>query len=1384
MRLLTKAILFIFFSCFPCYGQLTNLKFENYDTANGISSSTCLEIFQDKEGFLWFGTIDGLNKFDGYDFEIFRPSLTDRNAISNNRINVITEDNRGRLWIGTGSGLNIYDKQQQRFYKVSFSADKSYREIINCLLFSKQDNSLYIGTKNGLIKLRLNGSLAEIAQHPDFERFRKSAKDKSTDNENITNIVKDNSDSIWFVTDGGYLNCFDISKKNISKYAIDIEGGGFLGHLPKQLLIDGEGNLLIGNDLSRMYVFDTQKHISTKISCTSKSMPVFHILKDKNGIIWASTDGYGIYLLDSKGSVIQHIQHDNDDPFSLPNNQPSKILQDKDGIYWIASYNKGVNKLAISKSVFGHYYYKYGESSGLSTKIAQAVTQTRDGKIWIGTDGGGLNLFDEKNKRFSYFRATPGSSTSLSSDKILYLKEGQNNTLYIGTWDRGLTEFNTVSHISTAYKHDPNNPYSLGQNTVWCIENDKQGRVWLGTSSAGLNLFDPKTKRFYSYKNIPGNSNSLTNNFVFSLYADSKNRLFIGTAQGICYTVLTKDTAMPPKLVFKPLEVKNISENRVNFITEDQLHNIWIGTDVGLYELYPDLKFKKAFSVANGLPNNFIVGIQEDNQHRIWITSKSGLSVLEANGKITNFNIHDGLQGTEYQSKSIFKTIDGRIIAGGINGFNIFNPADIKQESIKLKPYLTELRLFNKKVNAGDTINNRIILQQAISALKAIELKYNEGYLNIGFVALNYNNQERVQYAYRMLGLHENFIEPGSERMATYSSLPPGNYTFEVLASEDGNWAKAGKTALQLTILPPPWKTWWAYTLYGIIVIAGLWFGMRYYTRKVQEEKEHELDQMKLRFFINVSHEFRTPLTLILNPVDRILSSYNDPEQVKNAAQLIQRSSRRLLYLVNQLLDFRKVDLGEAALELQRVNVEKFTKDIFKLFEDLAKTKGLNVVFTSTIKNRVGLLDPDKLEKILTNLLSNAIKFTPSGGTVTVTLEVVEENRNSVVLKAKDAGGFVKITVSDTGIGFKQEHLKDVFRRFFHADAGMAGTGIGLNYTKALVELHKGKISVSSTEGLGSTFTILLPLNLKPSKKAAGVTDVLDYAIDTNPIKSVEYEIAISNEEKSQAGDDELPTSETNRPVVVIVEDNKELRTHLKNELAGQFKVKEASNGLLGLEMIKKYYPDIVISDVMMPQMDGFEMCRQLKNTLEVSHIPVILLTARSLEEDRIEGYDTGADEYLPKPFNINVLKARINNLLEARKRSRERFVNLGGVMPATKVSTNTVDEIFLDKATKVVLDNITNVDFSLEDVIGEMGMGRSQFYRKINAMTGQNPSNFIRTIKLKHAAELLLTKQHSVKEITHMCGFNSSAYFTKTFKELFGKTPTQYIDEAGGEST
>lgn len=1392
MKKIKSLALFLILYC-SAFAQYTNLKFENLSTIDGLSSSTCVEIFEDKDGFLWFGTIDGLNKYNGYDFTIYRSVINDTHSISSNRIFSMEEDNQGRLWIGTGNGLNIFDKASERFFRVNHNTDNLHSissNLVYDLLYDEKTNVLWVATENGINKLSLDGIDPSKPDKLTFTKYQTEKNNPQTiDNNEVTSILKDADQTIWAITAGKFLNRYNTSNNNFERVKIDVTNAYELDHIPKSVLIDNDGDFWIGNNLAKLILWDRKENVFVTRQFLDINVPIFQIYQDKSGVIWVATDGHGIYFLDKTKGIIDHRVNNPSDPFSISNNQPSKILEDNHGIIWIATYNTGINKLALSKSIFGHFFHQPGNPNSLSHKIAQSILMDRSGKIWIGTDGGGLNLFEEESNSFTHFKNIPGDPFSLSSNKLINLCESYDGSIWVCTWDSGLNRFNPVSKKFNRYLHSESDPYSIGQNSIWCALEDNKHRLWLGTQAAGLNLFDPAENKFYRYKNDPADSGSLINNFVLSIFIDSRNRLFLGTSIGVDVVDLNAVKSLyPSKLLFRHFKEKSLQGYRINYITEDRQGNIWIGSDIGLNKLDSNLNLVRTFTTMDGLPNNLVTGIKEDDYGNLWITSKSGLSRLDLQSfKIKNFNTHDGLQGMEFQTKSIDKAGDGRILIGGINGFNIFHPQKVLADSIKRPElFLTDFKISSQSVKSGDTINERILLNESIIKTKSLTLRYDEDYISFEYLALNYNNPEKNRYAYRMVGLDKAWNYVGNKRSASYSNLAPGDYVFEAMTSMDDSWNENNKIALAIGILPPPWKTWWAYTLYFILAALLIWMALLYYARRLYEEKEHELDQLKLMFFINVSHEFRTPLTLILNPIDKILSSYFNPDEVRTSALTIQRSARRLLNLVNQLLDFRKMDLGKTPLETVHADIVQFSRDIFLLFNELAQMKNIDLRFESDMDSFEAWFDPDKVEKILTNLLSNAIKFTDPGGMVVLSISKVslpQKNKIPGIFTSSNSE-YMQLSVKDTGIGFKPEQLKHVFERFFHIDNSKTGTGIGLNFTKSLVDLHHGEISVDTEYGKGSTFIVTLPLNEKRSRKENAEKNAFDFGqhnFDSNAIKAIEYELAIASHgtEKELIGDFfQAGNGEGKLPVLLIVEDNKELRLHLKNELQNQFKIKEAINGVDGLEKVIKFYPDIIISDIMMPEMDGFELCRKIKTDVETCHIPVVLLTARSLEEDKIEGYQTGADEYLPKPFNIHVLRARLKNLLESRQRLKEKFLSAGGMLPARDVTTNTLDEAFLDKVTKAIIENISDPDFSLESLLEKVGISRSHFFRKISSLTGQNPSNFIRTVRLKYAAGLLLSKQHSIKEVSYLAGFNSSAYFSKTFRELFGKTPQQYIDE------
>ncbi|MCB4807891.1 response regulator [Tamlana sp. 62-3] len=1367
--------------------QLNNLRFENLDTYNGLSSSTCVEIYQDLDGFMWFGTIDGLNKYNGYEFEVFRNIVDDNTSISNNRINTIEEDNQGNLWVGTNNGLNLFNKQTNQFTRIglydNLSLASSKKKIINDLLYDGINNTLWVATEIGVIKMELSDYIIN-SENSKFSYYIHNQLDvNSIDNNSANVILQDKEGEIWVSTNGNHLNKYSKKNDNFDRVYIESDMPYELNHIRKKVFVDEDGDFWIGNDISRLILWNREDNSFKQVALSQKSIPVHDIYQDKEGIYWVSTDGYGLFLCEKNNGEVhfkQNILNNYADPFSLPNNKPTKIIEDNNGVFWMGSYDVGVSMLDLSSS-FAYYYYTPNNSQGLNQKTVQSVLQDSKGRIWLSAYNGGLNLFNEKSQTFSHYSS---QNTKLSSNKIMYTFESSDGFIWVCTLDKGLNKFNPETGKFEVFLHDDNNPNSIGQSSVWTGVEDYKNRIWLGLRDEGISLYNPETGLFKNYKNEYGNKTNLQSNKILCTFIDSKNRLFVGTFLGLNVVNLEGLDSIPNDIVFNQVDKKGIEGVGINYITEDHAGNIWVGADSGVHKLDANLNVIKSYSSINGLPNNLVVGIQEDNNKNIWISTKGGLSLLHPNtNEFKNFNTHDGVQGSEFQSKAIAKTQDGRIIVGGINGFNIFQPNDILYPaSVSLKPQLTNFKLNNKTVIAGDSINGRILLNKGISEVNNVELKYNENYISFEFLALHLENPERVRYAYRMKGLDDEFINIGSNRLVNLSNLENGDYNFEVKASINNNWENAQTASVNITILPPIWRTWWAYLIYFVLGVLIFWLIMHYYTLKVQEGQLRELDQMKLQFFVNVSHEFRTPLTLILNPVDKILSNFNnDPEVIKNSALSIQRSARRLLHLVNQLLDYRKMDAGMSPVQLEKGDMLVFVQDIFSLFKGLAFKKEIEYKFKSSSDKIIAIFDFDKVEKIVTNLISNALKFTTSGGRITVSINQVKSNANkpkSLFFSNKKLSDYVEIIVKDTGVGLDKEQLKNIFSRFHNADPTKTGTGIGLNFTKALVEAQGGEIQVESKFKSGAKFIVRLPLNL--GAKAETVENVKDEFL-INSIKTVEYDMLITDDVNIAVRDNENvknTSTNTKKPVVLIVEDNKELRTHLSNDLSQFYQVKQAANGEEGLKKVKKALPDLVISDVMMPKMNGFELCEAIKSEFETSHIPVLLLTAKTLEEDRIHGYQHGADGYLSKPFVTSVLMARIKNLLESKNRLRKRYSEIGGVFPSSEVTTNNLDEVFLDKVTKVILDNVSDLDFKQEQLLKEIGIGRSQFYRKINSLTGSNPSNFIRTIRLRYASELLLKDQYSIKEVTHMSGFNSTAYFSKTFKELFDLTPSQFIDE------
>lgn len=1362
--------------------QFSNLKFENYSMEEGLSSSTCLEVFQSSDGYMWFGTIDGLNKYDGHSFQTYRPIQADSTSISGNRVFCIAEDANGNLWIGTNNGLNVLLKGLNKFKLVDLSIyderSRGRKEVINDLVFHEPTNTLWVASNSGMRMVELIHSTNEDDAKFDLDIIEKSVERiVGLENQDIYNIEVDADWNIWVTTRNSRIYKYRSTGIRIGDHPINDTSDDQLDYLPKSLLVDDEGKVWVGNNLSSLLYLDLNETMS-KVHITRDISPIYDLYQDEQQRIWVATSGDGIYILDKGGKVLEHLEHENMNPFSLPNNLISKVYQDRNGIFWIGTYDEGVVKLDMDNSLFGHFFYQGGYSQGLSSKNAQSVLQDSHGRIWVGTGNGGLNLLDEATAEFTYYNHDPKNSNSLSSDKILYLSESSDNALWVCTLDGGLNKFFPKNGNVLRYQHDSSNPNSLGQNLVWCAIEDNKKRVWIGTQKAGLNLLNQDNGQFQRFLS-PNDGTGLQSNFIFSLFIDSKNRLFIGTSEGVCWIELSDlGHEVSEDLSIHQVHDPYITGSRVNYISEDGDKNIWVGSDLGLHVLNEDLSLIRSYSVRDGLPSNFVLGIKELDSF-IWVTTRGGLACFDKRvERFTTFNANSGVQGIEFHSKSIDLTNDGRLIAGGINGFNLFDPAKILHDTSHVTPMITGLILHNRNIEVGDEVNGRVLLERPLTELDHIELRHDEGYIALKFVALHFKHPKGVHYAFKMHGIDKDFTYTSLNQTANiYSGLSNGKYQFEIKASLDKNWEKAQSVILNITVLPPIWLTWWAQCIYFFVGVLILWLVLKYYTKALRDQRTHEIDQMKLLFFINVSHEFRTPLTLILYPVEKILSSFNEnSEEVNKSALTIQRSARRLLNLVNQLLDSRRVDLGKSPMNLEYLDIVAFCRDILIEFEELAKAKQIELRFACSMETYNFNFDPEKLEKVIVNLLSNAIKFTGSCGVVNLTLsEICLSGINNSLQKITSSTG-IRITVEDTGQGIKADHLEHIFDRFYNTDYSHTGTGIGLHYAKSLVQQHGGEIKVESTAGVGSKFIIQLPRNETVIAKSEQASAAARRALDVNEKGALEYGINVSSDIQSNNEDEKINKSVVRNETILIVEDNQELRKLLSEELGNYYKIKMASNGKEGLVKAQKFFPDLIISDVMMPEMNGFEMCDKIKSDLGTCHIPVILLTARSLDMDQIEGYRLGADAYLPKPFNSEVLKTRVANLLRARKTLKDKYRSEKTTLFPKEVTTNTLDERFLEKATQAVVDNISDADFDLAELSREVGLSRSHFFRKIHTLTNLNPSKFVRSVRLKYASELLKQNPPSIKEVVYKSGFNSSAYFSKCFREDYGYTPNEFI--------
>ncbi|NIJ45944.1 signal transduction histidine kinase/ligand-binding sensor domain-containing protein/DNA-binding response OmpR family regulator [Wenyingzhuangia heitensis] len=1386
--------LFVFLISTFCYAQ-QNVIFSHLSVKDGLSQSDINTIHQTKNGYLWFGTHNGLNKYDGYKFTHYKPS-NKPNSISSNLVFRLTGDNDNNLWIGTtGGGLNYFDSKTEKFtnYLHSKKSNNSVKSNYITSVYHDSKNRLWIGTKEGLDMVDCNKPTSKdsiVFNHISLP------ENHLIKNKSVTTIYESKSGELYVGTIYSLYKLTDLN--NYIEFEFYKDKTKPRTNQIKQITEDSNNRLIVASS-NGMFI---EKKGTRKLK-KFFSGPCVSISIDAKNQIWVATqNGLLCFRNDDKHKIPELINtyiNNPKNPNSISKNIVTSLYKDITGILWIGTNGGGINKLDPQRKKFNHVTQTSNPNSISNDKV-RAILEDSNKTLWIGTEGGGLNY--QKN---NYNSTNPFLQIPKASTRPIVLKEFKTinkKLLLIGGANPPNLSFIDITNPNSNYNTKPIKIKAV-TNAVFAITVDHLNNIWVGTYNLGVFLLKYENGQFKIHKNFynTGNKNQISNNIIRNIFQDSHKNMWFATGKGLSklpYSEIEKENPKFRSYTHNPKNKNSLSYDYILSIHETKKGELWIGTfGGGLNKLISDptkehAKFK-SYTDDDGLPNNVIKGILEDDSGNLWLSSNMGLTKFNPEqSTFKNYNTYDGLQSNEFQELACYKKEDGEMFFGGINGFNSFYPENIKDNPHAPQTLITKISLFNKKIQVGKDYNGNILLKNSINNTSRIEFKHNQNSISFEFTGIQYSSPQKNQYAYKLSGFEEKWNYTNSTmRFATYTNLSPGIYTFSVKSSNgDGIWNDSPKKIV-IEITPPFWKTIWAYIIYVLIVI-GLLIAFWRFTlirteqkhelelETIEKEKYEELQQMKMEFFTNISHEFRTPLTLIKGPLEYLQTKIGllDENVVKHQYQLMDKNTDYLLRLVTQLLDFQKMDKGQMGLTIYHKNIARFIKEIAEPFRFISEKKKIKYTIRTEEEKIYAYFSPDALEKVMNNLLSNAFKFCPENGTVDVYV-YIKKTYHSEKLTKKSVYNKLVIEVRDSGFGITDSKKQRIFNRFYSNSAkelaNPTGTGIGLSYTKSLVDLHQGTIFVVDNEWGGSTFAVNLPLDKqayldKPNIELGTETDNVN---TTTAYVSSSHQVSVQDQEK----DEQMIGKRSELPIVLVVDDNKDIRSFIKQSLKDKYNILEAENGLKGYELAKKQVPNIIISDYVMPEMDGAEFCKKCKETSEISHVPFILLTAKTSQDNQFVGLESGADDYITKPFNLELLQLKIKNIIGKRDSLRKRF-NQEIILKPEDVTVTSADEIFLEKAMEVVEKNMMNTEFSVEMLVKEMSVSRSNLYLKLKEITGLSSSEFIRSIRLKRAVQLLEKSDLSVKEIMYMTGFNSPSYFAKCFKKQFNMTPSDYINK------
>lgn len=1380
-----------------CIGPISSANSQDItrlSASQGFTRNFITSVSQDSLGYLWVGTNNALYRYDGYDFKLYSHQQGKTDDLIDIEITFTSTDRFGYTWIGTRKGINRFDPKTE-----SFELWGNLNNKKTIAIHHTSDGYLILLTERGIYVSKYMSEGDNISfkeQHLDEINLESTTS--------VNGLIYNPGKESWLATTNGLIqwNSDSVGRYPFSGKKIKIfsskNSSLESNHISSIQSIDS-CRIAIGTDEGfYLGVYSTDTLTFTRIN-SSLNQPLNNInvtsLLHDDGNLWVGTKDNGLIRFNLKSQEYHQFKHDPQNNRTIGSNSIMSLFLDRTKTLWIATYQGGLGKLNTLQKTFIHINKSITNSNSLSNNLVDGIYEDNTGAVWVGTVSGLNRIKLGLNNDIS----TPVISNYFMGVRCFDIVQDNNSNFYCSTNSKGLLKFrwnNGIKNLEEIKIIDASGTQHSQFSTIFI---DSKGIFWMGLrKNVGLIRYDPNAKNkdnqvIYFSGDIGRGGEFLD---IAHIYEDGNNNLWLASIRNGLFRIrLNKTTRKPIRtkhFKYDPLQEKGISGDRIFSVTQDKNGYVWLGVfGGGIIKLPSDSKDVEGnmliYNQENGLADNCVYGIICDEQNNLWISTHNGISKFSLrDSTFTSFDTNDGLQEANFRKYAFHQGKSGRIYFGGINGINIIEPDKVEPNYFEPRVAITALHVFNKKVNVKQKINGRIILEKSILDTKQLVLTNSESSFSLDFTSFHYTNPNKNRFKYKLEGYDQEWINVDSDgRKATYSNLLAGAYKFKVMAANsDGFWTSK-PVELSIKILPPWWKTWWAYLVYILVFCLGL-LGFRYYivirhklehdieAQRIQQQHLQEFNNAKLQFFTNITHEFKTPLTLIHGPIQDIFNANTHlPERFKSNLIAIKNNTSRLMRLVNQLIDFRKMETGHFTISRENVNISMFIEEIINSFKALADSKKVYLSFTCDSYQMINFCDSDKIEKIVYNLVSNAIKYVSEYGLVSINVSIQEERTTSTYAKDiywaihDNLDKCIEIKVVNNGSIIPIDELPNIFNRYFINDNSgyntESSTGIGLALVHGVAKLLGSGLGVYSNP-IETGFIVRLPLEISGLQSQA-----IESLPDTK--KQLYLLDEIENEFVSTASNIE------SLPIILIIDDDDEIRSFVQQILGLQYKVIEAENGREAYDKVLNTMPDLIISDVMMPEMDGFEFCKLIKTNLITNHIPLILLTASSTVEQEIKGIEVGADAYIPKPFNVKHLKIRVKKLLELREILAEKFKH-GKLLDQGKKGMSEREIIFLNKAEEIIKNNLQNESFSIDQLAQELAFSRMQLYRKLKALVDVSPNEFIRNYRLRKAAKLLECGEMNVTEVIYETGFSHKSYFTRCFKEMYGITPKEYLSK------